>query len=143
MKIIAPLAVMFALLCASTNLLAKPTNFECHGLSYDWYVTLEVSGKTAMGTYRRDDNRIDTDGSHTSFGPNTSALLADYCAYIGGDGTEEGFYTLAKARTKASWPQNLSAKAANDWLRIQYGQQLYSEESAPAFAQVLLGQVMM
>jgi hypothetical protein len=47
------------LLFMSDTLFAKPTNFECHGLSYDWYVTLDVAGKTATGTYKRDDNRTD------------------------------------------------------------------------------------
>jgi hypothetical protein len=49
----------FTLVLASSSLLAKPTNFESHGLSYSWFVTLDVSGKTAKGTYRRYDNTVD------------------------------------------------------------------------------------
>ena len=59
MKITAPVALMFAGLLASPSVLAKPTNFECHGLSYSWYVTLDVTGKTATGTYKQDDNRAE------------------------------------------------------------------------------------
>jgi hypothetical protein len=58
MKVTASIAVAFLLL-GLPGLLAKPTDFECHGLSYSWFVTLEVSGKTAKGTYRRYDNRVD------------------------------------------------------------------------------------
>lgn len=67
MKIAVRAAVAFALLLASTSLFAKPTNFECHGLSYDWYVTLDVSGKTAKGTYRREDNRVEERVSDVPF----------------------------------------------------------------------------
>lgn len=52
---------LLAALCFLTpsGLFAKPTDFACHGLSYSWFVTLDVSGKTAKGTYRRSDNRSD------------------------------------------------------------------------------------
>jgi len=56
MKITASLAAAFLFL-TSSGLFAKATRFECHGLSYDWFVTLDVSGKTVKGTYRRFDNR--------------------------------------------------------------------------------------
>ena len=57
MKILPAAAVVFGLLVAATSVLAKPTKFFCDGLSYSWYVTLDVSGKTAKGTYSRFDNR--------------------------------------------------------------------------------------
>jgi hypothetical protein len=59
MRFNAALVAAFVVLLATPTLLAKPTDFECHGLSYSWFVTLEVSGKTAKGTYRRYDNRVD------------------------------------------------------------------------------------
>jgi hypothetical protein len=59
-------AVTLALLLTS-RVVAKPTNFEAHGLSYDWYVTLDVSGKTAKGTYLREDNRVEERGSAVAF----------------------------------------------------------------------------
>lgn len=49
--------VLLSLFLASSSVLAKPTKFFCGGLSYDWSVTLEVSGKTAQGTYSCFDNR--------------------------------------------------------------------------------------
>ena len=59
MKPVAIALVSSLLLLGSRSLFAKPTDFECHGLSYSWFVTLDVSGKAAQGTYRRFDNRVD------------------------------------------------------------------------------------
>jgi hypothetical protein len=57
MKSIASKLVLLSLFLASSTVLAKPTKFFCGGLSYDWSVTLDVSGKTAQGTYSCFDNR--------------------------------------------------------------------------------------
>ena len=59
MKKTTPKLITLVLLLTASSLFANPTNFECHGLSYSWYVTLDVSGKTATGTYKRDDNRVE------------------------------------------------------------------------------------
>ena len=59
MRITTPKLLTVVLLLTASSLFAKPTNFECHGLSYSWYVTLDVSGKTATGTYKQDDNRVE------------------------------------------------------------------------------------
>jgi hypothetical protein len=59
MKVTAPRFVLVFLFLASSPLLAKPAKFFCGGLSYDWSVTLDVSGKTAQGDYRCYDNRVD------------------------------------------------------------------------------------
>jgi hypothetical protein len=59
MKIIAPKLIALVLLVTAGSLSAKPTKFFCDGLSYSWYVTLDVTGKTATGDYRRFDNRVD------------------------------------------------------------------------------------
>jgi len=45
-----PKLVALVLLLTSGTVFAKSTNFACHGLSYSWFVTLDVSGKTAKGT---------------------------------------------------------------------------------------------
>lgn len=59
MRITAPVAAAFALLLASTSVPAKPTTFECHNVRYAWSVTLDVSGKTAKGTFIVDDTTAD------------------------------------------------------------------------------------
>lgn len=58
MKSTAPKFVLLSLFLASSSVLAQPTKFFCGGLSYDWSVTLDVSGKTAQGTYSCLDNRV-------------------------------------------------------------------------------------
>ena len=59
--------LLVVLLFISDTLFAKPTNFACHGLKYDWYVTLDVSGKTASGTYKEDDNGVEERGPAIPF----------------------------------------------------------------------------
>ena len=54
-----PLAAAVALLLAASTVFAKPTNFAAHGLSYSWFVSLDVTGKSANGSYRQFDNRVD------------------------------------------------------------------------------------
>lgn len=67
MKWTAPKLVLLSLVLASGTVLAKPTNFFCGGLSYDWTVTLDVTGKTAQGTYKRFDNRVNETVGPVSF----------------------------------------------------------------------------
>jgi hypothetical protein len=51
MKITTPTAAVFVLLLVSSTVVAKPTTFLNHGLKYITLVTLEVTGKTATGTF--------------------------------------------------------------------------------------------
>jgi hypothetical protein len=51
MKIVPSKLVALLLVLAASPLCAKPTTFLNHGLKYTTLVTLDVSGKTASGTY--------------------------------------------------------------------------------------------
>ncbi|MEF3692484.1 MAG: hypothetical protein V3574_05530 [Candidatus Moraniibacteriota bacterium] len=104
--------------------------FYKSGSTSDWFNPAGTYATWISSSYANESGSSNTQVTYTD----PTRTVGSYAGTLGGTATTEGFMTLALGQSRASWNDNYTACAANNYIRAGFGKDAISPEWQDAVA---------